>query len=180
MLNQRTTFTSTHSFGRMARQVAVCGAVAALTACGGGGDGGDGGNMFITREAPDTLAEALAADPIPLDTGTIDAGPVQTIRESIHTRDDEDFYRFAFRDPAEFVVSTTGIETNLSAFDRDNNPLPTRSGSIIVDVTDDLIRNKGGEVIVRVTASRDTGNYELSASVRTPTPPTATSTPKSI
>ena len=170
MLNQWTTFISTHSFGRLARQVAVCAAATVLTACGGGGGGG--GDMFITREAPDTFAQALAADPIRLDTG-----PIQ---ESIHTRDDEDFYRFQFAEPTEFMVSTTGIATNLSAFDRDNNPLPTRSGSIIVDVTADLVRNKGGEVIIRVTARVDTtGNYVLHTE-QMPTPPTPTSTPKSI
>ena len=166
MLNQRTIFTLTHSFGRLARQAAMCTAVAALTACGGG-SGGNGDMMIMPPvvEPPSTFEGVIEAEPT-----TVDSPPV---RAEI-SPDEEHFFRFVIQTPRNLRVSTTGVETQFAAFDRDNNPLPSRRGSIIVTVTTDLIENKGGEVIIRVS-STETGEYTL-ASTSLPVD-TASSTP---
>ena len=167
MLNQRTIFTLTHSFGRLARQAAMCTAVAALTACGGG-SGGNGDMMIMPPVVePPTTFDGVT---MPGTETTVGSPPV---RAEI-SPDEEHFFRFVIQRPSNLRVSTTGVETQFAAFDREENLLPSRRGSIIVTVTTDLIENKGGEVIIRVS-STETGEYTL-ASTSLPVD-TASSTP---
>ena len=161
MLNQRTIFAYTHSFGRLARQVGICTAVVALTACGGG-DGGSG-EMVITPDAPDTIEDASR----PTNIGTID--------ESLGVGD-TDFFRFEIPASGILEISVTGAaQARVEAFRSDGTPLPIRNGMVNVGA--------GDHVFVRVSAapgagSVGTGSYRLET--RLIPDDTASSTPPTI
>ena len=165
MLNQRT-FTLTPSFGRLARQAAVCIAMVALTACGGGGGGGS--DLTIMPAPPNTLEDARNA---PVTT------PGETVRGSLSSPDDVDFYRFSFTAPGRLVLDIAGTaQTQVNAYDSNGNRLPTLSGSVIIP-------HQGGEVFVEISAapnagSASTGGYAFRTTVIPDV--TASSTPPSI
>ena len=176
MLNQRTIFAYTHSFGRWARQAVVCAAVVALTACGGG-DGSGSGIMTINPDPPETIDGAVTRDPT--DIGTSD----QTLRVR-----DVDVFRLVPPQPGRLEINvmdgTARTQFEVIGRDRNGNPveLDTMPGSIIVFITGDHIRI-GLQVFVRVSAapgagSVATGSYTLETRLIPDT--TATSTPPTI
>ena len=178
MLNQRTIFTSsTHSFGRLARQAAMCIAVAALTACGGGSSGSGNIDMVIEPLAvyddpPRSVDEALQRGAVP---------PRTTVRVSPLSDGEGDPHVSISVSEApimsELMVSSNGDET-LTPFAGDGSQLPYRRGSIIVTVTADLIA-KGGVVIIRVSDA--TGEVTLTSALLPPSDtPTPTSTTPTI
>ena len=152
MLNQRTIFAHTYSFGRWVRQAVVCtAAVVALTACGGGGGSG-GPEITITGDAPDTIDAATRADPT--DIGTQD--------ERLSVRD-IDVFRFEIRTSGTLDIRVSGAaQTQVQVFRRDGSELPTRrvGDGVEVDVA------AGDQVFVQVSAasgsgSTGTGSYRL-------------------
>ena len=134
--------------------------------------------MVVTPavDPPNTLGEARRDTPIAV-TG---AASVRR-SEQFQTRDDVDFYRLGLTQPGTLTISTTGVDTRIRAFDRDGNDLGGISGSLIVTIGQDLIRNKGGEVFVEISpASDQIGGYQMTVDhspTATPTPPTMTTTP---
>ena len=166
MLNQRTIFAYTHSFGRWARQAVVCVAVVALTACGGDGGSSD---MTIMPEPPGTLDDARNA-PITM--------PGTTIRGTLGSPDDVDFFRFSFDAPGRLMLDIEGTaQTQVRAYDGDGNELPTLDGSVIIP-------HQGGEVFVEISAdpsagASSTGTYFIDTAALPPDT-TASSTPPTI
>ena len=167
MLNQRTIFAYTHSFGRLARQAVVCtAAVVALTACGGDGGSTD---LTIMPEPPGTLEDARTA---PITTvGT-------TIRGTLSSRDDVDFFRFSFDAPGRLMLDIEGTaRTQIKAYDGNGNRIPVVDGSVVIP-------HQGGEVFVEVSAApgagaSSTGTYFIDTQALPPDT-TASSTPPTI
>ena len=168
MLNQRTIFTLTHSFGRLARQAAMCTAVAALTACGGGSGGnGDMIIMPLPVEPPNTLMEVISTNE-PTEVGS----PVQASLPP----GEKHYFLFVLNDAQmDLRIVADGVE--IKAFDDEGNMLRTRPGSIIVIVTDELIA-RGGKVIIEISSTSSTAamDYVLRSTVVPPDPGTASST----
>ena len=146
MLNQRTIFAYTHSFGRLARQAVAGTAVVALTACGGG-DGGSGG-MVIKPDPADTIEDASRRDPTPIG-----------IQDETLSLGDADVFRFVIETSGTLEITVTGVaQARFQVFRSDGTPLPTRNGMVNVEV--------GDHVFVRVAAapgagSVGTGSYRL-------------------
>ena len=176
MLNQRTIFAYTHSFGRWTRQAVVCAAVVALTACGGGDGGGSG--MIITPDPPGTIDDA--ADRGPTDIGT-------PRDETLGVRD-VDVFRLIPPQPGSLMIDvidgTARTQFEVIGRDRNGNPveLDTMTGSIIVLITADHI-GIGLQIFVQVSAAPGAGSVATgSYTLRTELIPdrTATSTPPTI
>ena len=169
MLNQRTIFTLTPSFGRLARQAAVCAAVVALTACGGG-DGGGGADMTIrpNNDQPGSIQTATDAPATPTDSSV----PAQL------NPNDRDVFRLEIREPGRLVITVTGAaSTRVRVFDKDRNELPVVNGTVVITA------EQTGNVFVEVSAapnagSTSTGSYTFRTNVITDM--TASSTPPSI
>ena len=155
MLNQRTIFTLTHSFGRLARQTAVCAAVVALAACGGGDGGGGTDLTIIPTDQPNTIDMAASAPATPI--GASVSGQL--------TPNDVDVFRLEIREPGRLVISATGTaSTRIRAFDKDGNALQI-NGNVVI-ITEDLV----GSVFVEVSAapnagSTSTGSYTFRTNV---------------
>lgn len=166
MLNQRTIFAHMYSFGRWVRQAVVCtAAVVALTACGGDGGSPD----LLIMPPPSTLDDARTASV---------TMPGTTIRGTLGSPDDVDFFRFSFDAPGRLMLNIEGTaQTQIKAYDGDGNELPTLPGSVIIP-------HQGGEVFVAISAApsagaSSTGTYFIET-VALPPDTTATSTPPTI
>lgn len=168
MLNQRT-FTSTPSFGRLARQAAVCAAVVALAACGGG-DGGGGADMTIipNNDQPGSI-ETARTEPA---TGVGSSVPGQL------APNDRDVFRLEVNQPGRLAIRVTGAaSTRIRVFDKNGMQLPVVDGAVVITA------EQTGDVFVEVSAapsagSTSTGSYTFRTSVITDA--TASSTPPSI
>ena len=166
MLNQRTIFAYTHSFGRLARQVGICTAVVALTACGGG-DGGSGNMMTITPDPPGDIDAASRRDPTPIGS---------TQDETLGVGD-VDVFRFEIPRSGTFEIRLSGtVQAQIEVRSRDGRLIA--SGRTMVEVP-----VEEGEVFVKVSAapgagSVGTGGYWLETGLIPDM--TATSTPPTI
>ena len=175
MLRRQKLFASVRPLGKFAGWAAGIAAAVVLAACS---SSSDGPKHVVTppQDPPNTLEEAAKSTPIAV-TG---AAPVRR-SERFQTRDDVDFYRLKLTRPGTLTIATTGVDTRIRAFDRDGNDLGGISGSLIVTIGQDLIRNKGGEVFVEISpVSGETGEYQMTVDyspTATPTPPTTTTTP---
>lgn len=167
MLNQRTIFAYTHSFGRLARQAVACtAAVVVLTACGGGDGGGTG--MVIIPDAPNTIPEASSPEVSATDVGG-------TVDETLIVGD-VDVFRFEIDTSGTLEISVSGTaQVRFRAFSSDGSPLPVRNGMVEVEA--------GDRIFVEVSAapgagSVGTGSYWLETRLIPDT--TASSTPPTI
>ena len=162
MLRRQKLFASVRPLGKFAGWAAGIAVAVVLAACS---SSSDGPKHVVTppKDPPNTLEEAAKSTPIAV-TG---AAPVRR-SERFQTRDDVDFYRLKLTQPGTLTIATTGVDTRIRAFDRDGNDLGGISGSLIVTIGQDLIRNKGGEVFVEVSpVSGKTGAYRMTISYRT-------------
>ena len=175
MLRQWTVSALPRSFGRLAQRMSVCVAVVALTACSDGG----GGDMTITpapADPPDTIAAAATAPVTAVDT---------PVKARFDSPDDVHYFRMQFAEPGTTTITTTGeASTQIAAFDKDGIELPSRPGSLIVQITAELIA-KGGEAFIRITpAQADVGvgarDYTLRGTFEPGTPGTGTPTPATM
>lgn len=149
MLNQRTILPYTRSFGRLARQAAVCTAVVALTACGGGD--GSGSDMTITPEQPDTIEDVTRSSTLGTPhPGTLGVGDI-------------DFFRFEPTQPGTLEIDLSNGSIAQAGYEvtgRDSDgmmvELPRGMGGEVI-ITAELIA-RGVEVFVRVSASSGTGS----------------------
>lgn len=173
MLNQRTIFPYTRSFGRLARQAAVCTAVIALTACGGGD--GSGSDMVIVPEQPDTIEEVTR----PTELGRVQGGTLGV--------GDADVFRFDPTQPGILEISLPNsiaqAQYQVVGRNRDGMTveLPRMGGMVVI--TPELIA-QGVQVFVEVSASPGagsggTGSYTLEVILR-PDGTTASSTPPTL
>ena len=176
MLRQWTVSALPRSFGRSVQRMSVCVAVVALTACSDGG----GGDMTITPapvDPPGSIAAAAAAPATPVGT---------PVRARFDSPDDEHYFRMQFTEPGTTTIATTGeASTEIAAFDKDGIELPSEIGSLIVQITAELIANKGGNAFIRITpAQADVGvgarDYTLRGTFEPGTPGTGTPTPATM
>ena len=168
MLNQRT-FTLTPSFGRLARQAAVCAAVVALAACGGG-DGGGGADMTIIPNND---------QPGSIDTAATE--PATTVGETVPGQlapNDRDVFRLEVNQPGRLTIRVTGAaSTRVRVFDKNRMELPVVDNVVVITA------EQTGDIFVEVSAapnagSTSTGSYTFRTNVITDV--TASSTPPSI
>ena len=167
MLNQRTILTP--SFGRLARQAAVCAAVVALTACGGGDSGSSDLTIRPNIDQPGSIQTATNAPATP---------PGSSVPAQLNPND-RDVFRLVIREPGRLVVTATGTaSTRIRVFDKNRNELPVMADGTVI-----ITAEQTGNVFVEVSAapnagSTSTGSYTFRTNVITDM--TASSTPPSI
>lgn len=166
MLNQRTILTP--SFGRLARQAAVCAAVVALTACGGGDSGSSDLTIRPNIDQPGSIQTATDAPATP---------PGSSVPGQLNPND-RDVFRLEIREPGRLVITVTGAaSTRVRVFDKNRKELPVVNGAVVITA------EQTGNVFVEVSAapnagSTSTGSYTFRTNVITDM--TASSTPPSI